>query len=111
MGGVVNPAIFIGLAVTGLLAIMIYLGASERSNRSIELAQEKQQLEKQQFDKDFANFLDGGSVEKPEQREIDAQKQKIADLEEKKRIADLEEEKRRAEIQKSLDEISKGEIK
>lgn len=100
-----NPAIFIGMAVAGLLAIMIYLGASDKNSRNIELAQEKQQLEKQQFDRDFANYLNGESVEKPDQKVIDAQKQKIAELEEKKRLADLEEEKRRAEMQKTLDDM------
>jgi hypothetical protein len=103
-----NPAIFVGLAITGLLAIMIFLGASERSSRNIELAQEKQQLEKQQFDRDFANFLEVGQVEKPELKELEAQKQKIAELEEKKRIADLEEEKRRAEMQKTLENLAEG---
>ena len=106
-----NPAIFIGMAVAGLLAIMIYLGASDKSSRNIELAQEKQQLEKQQFDKDFASFLNGESVEMPDQQAIDAQKQKIADFEEKKRLADLEEEKRRAEMQKTLDDMVRTEEK
>lgn len=106
-----NPAIFIGMAVAGLLAIMIYLGASDKSSRNIELAQEKQQLEKQQFDRDFASFLNGESVEMPDQQAIDAQKQKIADLEEKKRLADLEEEKRRAEMQKTLDDMVRTEEK
>lgn len=106
-----NPAIFIGMAVAGLLAIMIYLGASAKSSRNIELAQEKQQLEKQQFDKDFANYLNGESVEKPDRQAIDAQKQKIADLEEKKRLADLEEEKRRVEMQKTLDDMVRTEEK
>ena len=37
----VNPAILIGMAVVGLLAVMIYLGASDKNSKSIELTHEK----------------------------------------------------------------------
>ena len=52
----VNPAVLIGMAVVGLLAVMIYLGASDKNSKNIELTQEKQRLESMQFDKDFSDF-------------------------------------------------------
>lgn len=101
-----NPALLIGMAVVGLLAVMIYLGSSDKNSKSIELTQEKQRLEAMQFDKDFGNFLEGKKVESPEDKDFQAQKEKIKQLEEKKRLADLEEEKQRAEMQKTLAEMA-----
>jgi hypothetical protein len=106
----VNPAVLIGMAVVGLLAVMIYLGASDKNSKNIELTQEKQRLESMQFDKDFSDFGEGRKVGSPTDAELTAQKTKIADLEEKKRLADLEDEKRRAEMQKTLDNMAEGKI-
>ncbi len=105
-----NPAILIGMAVVGLLAVMIYLGASDKNSKSIELTHEKQRLESMQFDKDFADFGEGKRVGSPTDEDLKAQKTKIADLEEKKRLADLEDEKRRLELQKTLDNMAEGKI-
>lgn len=101
-----NPAVFIGMAIVGLLAVMIYLGASEKSSNNIELTHEKQRLDSMQFDKDFDSFLEGKGVESPSDEDFKAQEVKISQLEEKKRIAELEEEKRRAEMQKTLDQMA-----
>ena len=106
----VNPAILIGMAIVGLLAVMIYLGASDKNSKNIELAQEKQRLESMKFDKDFADFGEGKKIESPTDEEMTAQKAKIADLEEKKRLADLEDERRRAEMQKTLDNMAEGKL-
>ena len=95
----VNPAILIGMAIVGLLAVMIYLGASDKNSKNIELAQEKQRLESMKFDKDFADFGEGKKIESPTDAEMTAQKAKIADL---------EDEKRRAELQKTLDNMAEG---
>lgn len=103
-----NPAVLVAMAVVGLLAIMIYLGASDKSNKNIELSQEKVRLETMKFDQDFENFKNGKEVERPHEEEIQAQKNKIKELEEQKRIADAEDAKRRAEIQTTLDQIAKN---
>ena len=100
----------IGMAIVGLLAVMIYLGASDKNSKSIELTHEKQRLESMRFDKDFADFGEGKKVGSPTNEELKAQKTKIADLEEKKRLADLEDERRRAEMQKTLDNMAEGKI-
>ena len=101
-----NPMALIGLAVVGLLAIMIYLGSSERSIQNIEINQKKHELETDKYDKDFSNFLENKPISKPNDTEIEAKKKEISELEERKKIADLENEKRRAEIQKNLDEMA-----
>ena len=100
----------IGMAIVGLLAVMIYLGASDKNSKSIELTHEKQRLESMRFDKDFADFGEGKKVGSPTNEELKAQKTKIADLEEKKRLADLEDERRRAEMQKTLDNMAEGKL-
>lgn len=104
-----NPAILIGMAVVGLLAVMIYLGSSDKNSKNIELIHEKQKLESMLFDKDFKGFLEDRGVESPKDEDFKAQKERIAELEEKKKLAELEDEKRRAEMQKTLDELAKKE--
>ena len=103
-----NPAVLIAMALVGLLAITIYLSASDKSNKNIELSQEKIRLEAMKFDQDFEDFKNGKEVERPNEEEIQAQRNRIKQLEEQKRIADLEDAKRRAEIQTTLDQIAKN---
>lgn len=103
-----NPAVLIAMALVGLLAVMIYLGASDKSNKNIELSQEKIRLEAMKFDQDFESFTNGRSVERPNEEEVQAQKNRVKELEEQKRIADLEDAKRRKEIQTTLDQIAKN---
>lgn len=101
-----NPFALVALALVGLLAVSIYLGASSKSSQTMEIKSQKHELEVMKFDRDFSNFLEGEKVSKPTVEEIQKQQKTVAVLEEKKRLSEVEEEKRRAEMQKSIDELS-----
>ena len=101
-----NPFALVALAIFGVLAISIYIGANNKSNLNAEIQSQKQELESMKFDKDFANFFEDRKLEKPTDEEIRIQKEKIETSEARKRILDLEEDKRRSEMQKSIDELS-----
>lgn len=101
-----NPFALVALAIIGVLAISIYIGASNKSTQNIEMKSQKQELESMKFDKDFANFFEEKKLEKPTDEEIEIQKEKIEKSEARKRMLELEEDQRRNEMQKSIDELS-----
>ena len=101
-----NPFALVALAIIGVLAISIYISASNKSTQNIEMKSQKQELESMKFDKDFANFFEEKKLEKPTDEEIEIQKEKIEKSEARKRMLELEEDQRRNEMQKSIDELS-----
>jgi len=105
----VNPITWLFIiAPTAVLGAVLFIWVYQDTTERGEEMRQQQKLDHLEFDRNFANAWNGERIEAPGNGEIEAQRQKLAAMEQVKQARDLERCRKLAELSGQLETTIKG---